>query len=270
MELNLTAAGIAIVSVFGVLIGSFLNVVIVRRAHVDWRERRSIGGRSECPTCGHSISWYENLPVISYVALRGKCRGCRTRISWRYPLVELLTGGLWALVAWSAGDVADLVTGLFFVSLLIPVTFIDLELRIIPDEINYALIWIGFACSLGFGPQSRFAAGPEWWWTEVLIASVAASGFLLLPAIITRGRGMGLGDVKLAMALGAFLGAPVAVGLFAGFVIALIPSIALMVIRGIRQGRKSTIPFGPYLAAGGVIGWLWGAQMLDAYLQLGA
>jgi leader peptidase (prepilin peptidase)/N-methyltransferase len=268
MEYEPTVAGVIVAALFGLCIGSFLNVVIVRRGHDDWRERRSLDGRSACPRCGHEIRWFENIPLLSWLALRGTCRGCGEPISWRYPLVELLTAGLWAAVAATAAGIPELVTGAIFLSVLIPVTFIDLELRIIPDEVNFAAIFLGFACSLGFGPQARFLAGREWWWLEVLLASIGAAIFLLLPAILTRGRGMGAGDVKLVLALGAFLGAPVAVGLMAGFVVALVPSVVLIARRGMRAGRKSKIPFGPFLAIGGAIGWFWGAQALDWYLNL--
>jgi leader peptidase (prepilin peptidase)/N-methyltransferase len=270
MEYEPTVVGAVIAALFGLCIGSFLNVVIVRRGHDDWQQRRNLNGRSACPRCGHVIRWYENLPLVSWLALRGRCRGCREPISWRYPLVEALTALLWAAVAATADGIPELVTGVVFVSVLIPVTFIDLELRIIPDEINFAAIFLGFACSLGFGPRPRFAAGAEWWWLEVLLASIGAAAFLLAPALLTRGRGMGAGDVKLVLALGAFLGAPVAVGLMAGFLIALVPSAVLIVARGLKAGRKSKIPFGPFLAMGGMVGWFWGPQVLDWYLHLGA
>lgn len=270
MDLEPTASLVAIAGLFGLLVGSFLNVVIVRRGHLDWRERRSLGGRSGCPRCGHQIRWFENLPVVSWVALRGRCRGCQQRISVRYPAVELLTALLWAAVAATADGIPELVTGVVFVSVLVPVTFIDLQLRIIPDEVNYAAVWLGFACSLGFGPRERFVAGAEWWWLEVILAALGAGAFLLLPALVTRGRGMGAGDVKLVVALGAFLGAPVAVGLMAGFLVALVPSLVLIAARGVAAGRKAKIPFGPYLAIGGLVGWFAGPELLDAYLRLGA
>lgn len=258
---------IPVAALFGLIVGSFLNVVIMRRGYIDWRERRSIGGRSACPKCGHEISWYENVPVFAWLALRGRCRGCGERISIRYPLVELATGALWAAVAATADGVPELVTGIVFLTVLVPVTCIDLDVRIIPDEVNYLAIFAGFACSLGFGPQSRFVAH-EWWWAEVLVASFGAALFLLLPALATGGRGMGLGDVKLAVALGAFLGAPVAVGMFAGFLLALVPSLFLLVTRGLARGRKTAIAFGPFLAMGGAIGWFVGPGVLDAYLNL--
>lgn len=270
MQLELTLVGVAVVALFGLCVGSFLNVVIVRRGQIDWQQRGSLGGRSACPRCGHEIRWFENLPLVSWLALRGRCRGCREPISWQYPAVELATALLWAAVAADAANVGELVTGVAFVSVLVPVTCIDLRLQIIPDEVNFAAIWLGFACSLGFGPGPRFLAGAEWWWLEVLAASVLAAGFLLLPALLTRGRGMGAGDVKLALALGAFLGAPVAVGLMAGFLLALVPSLVLLVVRGVKAGRKAKIPFGPFLAAGGLVGWFVGPEALDAYLRLGA
>lgn len=270
MDLQPTPSLVVIAGLFGLLVGSFLNVVIVRRGHLDWRDRRSLGGRSGCPRCGHEIRWYENVPVVSWIVLRGRCRGCGERISIRYPAVELLTALLWAAVAATADGVPELVTGIAFVSVLVPVTFIDLQLRIIPDEVNYAAIWLGFACSLGFGPRERFVAGEQWWWLEVIVAALAAGAFLLLPALLTRGGGMGAGDVKLVVALGAFLGAPVAVALMAGFVVALVPALVLIAARGLAAGRKSKIPFGPYLAAGGLVGWFVGPEALDAYLRLGA
>lgn len=262
-----SVAGVIVAALFGLCIGSFLNVVIVRRGHDDWQRRQGLGGRSACPKCGREIRWYENLPLVSWVALRGRCRGCREPISWRYPLVEALTAGLWAVVAATADGVPELVTGIVLLTVLVPVTFIDLELRIIPDEVNFAAIFLGFSCSLGFGPRDRFASGPDRWWIEVLLASLGAAAFLLLPALLTRGRGMGAGDVKLVLALGAFLGAPVAVGLMAGFLLALVPSIVLIAVRGLRAGRKSKIPFGPFLAMGGAVGWFWGPQVLDWYLH---
>ncbi|MCW2950043.1 MAG: prepilin peptidase [Thermoleophilia bacterium] len=260
----ITAAGI-----FGLLVGSFLNVVISRLAVVEWRERRTLGGRSACPHCGHHIAWYDNVPVVSWLALRRRCRGCRTRISMQYPLVELATSVAWMAVALTADSVADLVTGVVLMTLLIPISLIDLRLRIIPDELNTSIIWLGFACSFGFGPQARFASH-DWWWVEVLAASAGAGLFLLLPVIATRGRGMGFGDVKLVVGIGAFLGAPAAVGLFAGFLAALVPALFLIVTRGVARGRKSSIPFGPFLALGAAFGWFFGSQLLDAYLGMSA
>jgi leader peptidase (prepilin peptidase)/N-methyltransferase len=270
MDYEPTIRAIVAAAAFGLCVGSFLNVVIVRRGHEDWQQRRSLDGRSACPQCGHEIQWFENIPLLSWLALRGKCRSCGKRISWRYPAVELLTALLWVAVAATADGIPELVTGTIFLTVLVPVTFIDLQLRIIPDEVNYAAIWLGFACSLGFGPEERFVAGAQWWWLEVILAAVGAASFLLLPALLTRGRGMGAGDVKLVVALGAFLGAPVAVALMAGFLAALVPSIVLIAARGLSAGRKSKIPFGPFLAIGGAVGWFVGPELLDAYLALGA
>jgi leader peptidase (prepilin peptidase)/N-methyltransferase len=254
--------------VFGLLIGSFLNVVIARLAQADWRERGTLGGRSACPKCGHHITWYENIPLFSWIILRGRCRGCKQRISIQYPLVEAGTAVVWLAVAATAHSVADLITGVIFLTLLIPISVIDLKLRIIPDELNTAIIWLGFSCSLGFGPRPRFASH-DLWWLEVVLAGVGASLFLLLPVLVTRGKGMGFGDVKLVLGIGAFLGAPAAVGLFAGFIAALLPALFLLVTRGITKGRKAAIPFGPFLALGAAFGWFYGPQVLDAYLNVG-
>src|SRR5687768_6405994 len=125
MEYEPTTLGLVFAAAFGLCVGSFLNVVIVRRGHEDWRQRRTLGGRSACPKCGREIRWYENLPLVSWLALRGKCAGCGQRISWRYPAVEALTALLWVAVAATADGVPELVTGLVFLSVLVPVTFID-------------------------------------------------------------------------------------------------------------------------------------------------
>jgi leader peptidase (prepilin peptidase)/N-methyltransferase len=263
------ALWITYAGVFGLLIGSFLNVVISRLAVTDWRQRGTLGGRSACPNCGHHITWWENIPLLSWIGLRGRCRGCKQRISIQYPLVEAGTCLLWLAVAWRADSFADLITGVVLMTLLVPISVIDLKLKIIPDELNTAIVWMGFACSLGFGPRPRFVAN-DFWWIEVLVASLGAAAFLLLPVLFTRGKGMGFGDVKLVLGIGAFLGAPAAVGLFAGFILALVPAIFLLITRGVSRGRKSAIPFGPFLAMGAAFGWFWGSQILDAYLNVGA
>lgn len=149
-------------------------------------------------------------------------------------------------------------------TLLVPLTWIDLDHQILPNRLTYPGIVVGLTMSIGCGPQPRFMSH-DWWWLEVVVSSVAASGFLLIAAIAKPG-GMGLGDVKLAAMMGAFLGAPVAVAMFSGFVFGLIPSLYLLARHG-RDARKMRIPFGPFLAAGTVVGWFWGATILTAYLQ---
>jgi leader peptidase (prepilin peptidase)/N-methyltransferase len=248
---------------FGLLIGSFLNVVIARLPEED-PERRSIRGRSRCPNCDAPVRSFDNIPLISWLVLRGKCRDCKWPIPARYPLVEALTASLWALVAAAATDVPTLVAGLVLMTVLVPVTFIDLDHKIIPNAITYPGVVVGLAISIGLGPTDRFLS-QDWWWAEALLASFGAAFFLLVAALIRPG-GMGMGDVKLAAVMGAFLGAPVAIAMFAGFVFALIPSIVLFFRHG-AKARKMGIPFGPFLAAGTVFGWFFGAQLLDAYLD---
>ncbi len=256
---------------FGLIVGSFLNVVIVRMPEAENRYR-VLNGRSKCPKCGELVRAWQNIPLVSWVVLRGKCRYCKEPIPLRYPLVELLTGVLFAAVAVAGNATVSnlgssmhtVAPGMVFMSILVAVTFIDLDHKIIPNAITYPGVPIGVAMSIGLGPEPRFASQSHWW-IEVLVATVAAAAFLLIAAIIQPG-GMGLGDVKLAAVMGAFLGAPVAVAMFAGFIFGLIPSIFLIIRHG-KKARKMAIPFGPFLAGGAVVGWFFGAQILDAYLK---
>ncbi|MBC7645277.1 MAG: prepilin peptidase [Thermoleophilia bacterium] len=253
------------VTLFGLVFGSFLNVVIARLPAEEPADR-SLNGRSRCPKCRAPIAGYDNIPLFSWLILRGKCRKCKAPISFRYPLVELLTAMLWGGVAYASDDWRTVVPGLVFMSLLVPLTFIDFDLRILPNRLTYPGTLVGLALSIGLGPQPRFRAH-DLWWLEVLIATFAASGFLLIAALIRPG-GMGLGDVKLAAMMGAFLGSSVAVAMMAGFISALIPSLVLFAIHGVKA-RKMAIPFGPFLAMGSVIAWFWGPQLVDAYLRVG-
>ena len=252
-----------IAALCGLLVGSFLNVVIARLP-ADHPPDRSLGGRSRCPSCRNQIAAYDNVPVVSWILLRGRCRACSARIPAQYPLVELLTSVLWAAVAATSSSWQTLLPGIVLMTLLIPLTWIDMHHRILPNRLTYPGIVVGLAMSIGFGPQPRFIS-QHWWWLEVVISAAAASGFLLVAALIKPG-GMGLGDVKLAAMMGAFLGAPVAVAMFASFILALLPSLALIVRHGMAA-RKLAIPFGPFLAAGTVVGWFWGAAILTAYLH---
>lgn len=254
---------VVFVAAFGLVVGSFLNVVIARLP-LENPEDRSLGGRSRCPSCRHVIAWHDNVPVLSWLILRGRCRHCSASIPARYPLVELLTASLWALVAAASADWRTVVPGLVLMSLLVPLTFIDLDHRLLPNRITYPGIVLGLALSIGLGPQPRFVSH-DLWWVEVPASAVAAGGVLLLAALARPG-GMGMGDVKLATLMGAFLGAPVSVAMFAGFAFALMPSIALLIRHG-RRARTMYIPFGPFLAAGAAFGWLLGPAILDMYLR---
>lgn len=179
-------------------------------------------------------------------------------------MVELITALLWVGVAWHSDSWRTVVPGIVFMTLLVPLTWIDIDHYLLPNKLTYPGILGGLALSIGLGAQPRFLSQDRWW-LEVLVATVAAGGFLLIAALISP-AGMGLGDVKLAAMMGAFLGAPVAVAMFCGFILGIIPSIYLIARYG-KAARKMKIPFGPFLAGGAVIGWFWGAAILDAYLQ---
>lgn len=246
-------AAVAFLLLFGLLIGSFLTVV----AHRLPRGESVVGGRSRCPACGAQIAAYDNVPVFSWLALRGRARCCGTAISPRYPLTELAVGALYAATALALwGDAAAVVLGLVFVTVLVAITLTDLERRIIPNKIllagSIAAIAIVAPTDPGSLPERALAA--------------AAAGGLLLAAALAYPRGMGLGDVKLAATMGLFLGREVApailVALLAGSLVGL-----AMIARHGAAARKRAIPFGPFLALGGVVGLLAGEELIDWYLS---
>lgn len=248
---------------FGLIVGSFLNVLIARLPEED-PERRSIGGRSRCPRCGAPIAAYDNVPVVSWVLLRGRCRSCREPISPRYPLVEVLNATLWALVmADTAGGAATQLEavraaapGLVLMSLLVAITFIDLDHRIIPNVLTLPGTVAGLALGIVAEPSR---------WLELPLAALAAGVFLFVTWFVYP-KGMGMGDVKMALMMGAFLGGAVAIGLFAAFLVGAVVGIAMMVRFG-AAARKKAIPFGPFLALGTVIAWFFGHPLLRAYLD---
>jgi leader peptidase (prepilin peptidase) / N-methyltransferase len=246
------AAG-AIAFLGGLIVGSFVTVV----AHRVPRGESIVGPRSRCPACGAQIAAYDNVPVFSWVLLRGGARCCGAAISPRYPLTELSLGALYAatvLVLW--GDGAEIALGLVFVTALLAVTLTDLEQRIIPNKILLVAVVLGAAITALGDPGSL---------PERAIAAAAAGGLLFLAALAYP-RGMGLGDVKLAAVMGLFLGRNVApailVALLAGSLVGL-----AMIAREGAAARKKAIPFGPFLALGGVVGLLAGDQLVDWYLS---
>ncbi len=246
----LLAAGCA---VLGLLVGSFLNVVIVRVP-----ERRSVvRPRSHCPRCSVQLRERDNIPVLSWLLLRGRCRACGERIAWRYPLVELTTALLMALTVVVVGADEDAWLGLAFVLLLVPVTVIDIDFRIIPNKLTIA----GAVAAPIILALTRPDALPEH-----LIAAVAAGGFLLVAAIAYP-AGMGMGDVKLAFVMGLFLGREVGVALLAGLLAGSIVGVAIMARKGVSAGRKTYVPFGPFLALGGIVGLLAGEPVVEWYLR---
>jgi len=246
--MDVTFAGI-----FGALFGSFLNVVAYRLP----RKESVVFGSSHCPQCGTGIKPYDNVPIVSFLLLRGRCRSCFTRISLRYPLVEALTAALCVgavLVHHTATGIALSVTLIF---LLVPAAAIDLEHRIIPNRIT----GLGAVLALVIGLALDPAGEPE-----RLIAGAAAGGFLLVAALAHPG-GMGMGDVKLAGMMGLFLGRAVAPAIMIALITGVIAGIAVMSTRGIKAGRKTAVPFGPFLALGAVVGVYAGQALVDAYLD---
>ena len=238
----------------GMVTGSFVGVV----AHRIPRGRSIVGPRSECPSCGTQIAAYDNVPVISWLLLGGRCRSCAERIPARYPLIELAVGGAFAATAVVFhDDPAALALGLVFVALLAAITLTDLERRVIPNAILLVGALIATVIVASTDPSSL---------PERAGAAAGAGGFLLLAALI-HPRGMGMGDVKLAAVMGLFLGVEVVPALFVGVALGALAGVALMLRDG-AAARKRAVPFGPFLAAGGVMGLLAGSQMIDAYLNL--
>lgn len=237
----------------GLLVGSFLTVV----AHRVPRSESVVTGRSRCPACGAQIAAYDNVPVLSWLLLRGRARCCGAAISPRYPLTELSVGILFAAVAAVFTDEpAELALGLALVATLVVVTVTDLERRIIPNRVLAASAVIG-AAVLVIGEPSALP--------EHAVAALAAGG-LLFAAALAYPRGMGLGDVKLAAVMGLYLGRAVApalvIALLAGSVVGL-----AMIARHGAAARKRAIPFGPFLALGGVIALFVGESLVDWYLD---
>jgi leader peptidase (prepilin peptidase)/N-methyltransferase len=245
--------GVAVIAaVMGAIFGSFFNVVAYRLPRGESLSRP----RSRCPRCEMPIKPYDNVPVLSWLALRGRCRACRAPISARYPLVEAGTGLLCALVVIAKGADEDALLGLALVLLLVPVTLIDLDHRIIPNSMMLVGAVVAPALVLLVAPDDIL---------EHVIAAIAAGGFFLL-AVLAYPRGMGMGDVKLAGVLGLFLGRAVAPALFVALVSGTLVGALIMARKGVQEGRKTAVPFGPFLALGGVVALFAGDALVDWYL----
>lgn len=236
----------------GLVIGSFLNVVIVRlpEGRSVWRPR------SACPRCDQTLAWYDNVPVLSFVALGGRCRACRAPISWRYPAVEAATAALFGLSYAVYGATADFVLAVALMSALVVITVIDLARQIIPDVITLPGIVAGILANLAT------ARVP---WVDCLIG-IALGGGAFLTIILVSGGGMGGGDMKLAAMLGAFLGWKVM--LLSVFLAVLLGgAVAVLLLLSGRKRRKDPIPFGPFLAAASTVGFFWGERLVSWYVN---
>ena len=244
---------------FGLVFGSFLTVVIHRVPKGE-----GLGGRSRCPHCGRQIRAIENVPLISYAALRGRCRGCGTRISPEYPLTEAVSSALFVLAAAVLDDLALAALAAPFLALMYALAVIDARWRIVPNRIVYPALLLALAALLTLD-----LSGEEVSLVRGLVAMAAYAGPLLGIALAVPG-GMGMGDVKLAALIGLVVGSvgtshavvAAAVGIVAGGVGGILAIVVL------RRGRKQQLPFGPYLAAGGVVGLLAGPAIARAYLSL--
>jgi leader peptidase (prepilin peptidase) / N-methyltransferase len=235
----------------GLAIGSFLNVVAARVP----LKRSIVSPGSACMSCGQEVAWYDNVPVVSYLVLRGRCRGCATRIGAVYPAVELLTALLIAASFLAFGWSGRSFVAAFFCAVLVAISATDLSHRIVPNAIVLPATVIVLAAQTALEPSAEWALG-----------AFGASLFLFLAALAYP-NGMGMGDVKLALLLGAMLGRTVPVGLMIGMIAALVPSFVLLARHG-SAARKMAIPFAPFLAFGAVIALFFGERLLDAYLSL--
>ncbi|MFZ6690589.1 prepilin peptidase [Undibacterium sp. SXout20W] len=267
-----------VLGIFGLLIGSFLNVVIYRLPKMMQREAENfvahetgkelphtspfnlVVPRSACPHCGHQITAMENIPVFSYIAIGGKCRGCKATISIRYPIVELVTGLLSAGIIWHFGSGLAGISAMFFGFLLIAMTMIDADTQLLPDDLTLSLLWLGLLVNL----NGTFCS-----LSSAVIGAVA--GYLSLWSIfwifkfITGKEGMGYGDFKLLAALGAWMGwTMLPIIILLSSVVGAVVGIAMIVLS--KRGRDTPLPFGPYLAGAGLIALIWGNELTHLYL----
>jgi leader peptidase (prepilin peptidase)/N-methyltransferase len=242
----------------GAVIGSFLNVCIYRIPAGE----SIVHPPSRCPACGSGIRWYQNVPILSYLLLRGRCAACGVRISARYPLVEALTGVLFVLVFYRFGLHGATLVYWLFAAALVVVTFIDLDHQIIPDVISLPGIFVGFLCALAI---------PWLSWTDSLLGILAGGGSLYLVAagyeLLTKKEGMGGGDIKLLAMIGAFLGwqAILPIVFFSSLVGTLV-GVPVMLIK--NADSKLAIPFGPFLAVAALFYLFWGPALIRWYLGM--
>lgn len=241
---------IVLALVLGAVIGSFLNVVIFR---LPKQVSLAFPG-SHCPACQTAIRWFDNIPVISFVWLRGRCRACQSPISLRYPAIEAVTASLYVLAAWQFGWQPALAWAWLLIALLIVVTAIDLEYQLIPDRITLPGIAVGFVASVATSRTS---------WLESLVGALVGGGVFFLVIVLSRG-GMGGGDMKLGAMIGAFLGWKLtALTIMLAVISGGLVGVALL-ITGLRQ-RRDPVPFGPFLAASALVSLFWGDHIIRWY-----
>jgi leader peptidase (prepilin peptidase) / N-methyltransferase len=233
----------------GLALGSFLNVVAARVP----LKRSIVKPRSACMSCGTELAWYDNVPLLSWALLRGRCRHCKASIPARYPLVELATALLVAGCVWKFGLSLDALVAAFFCACLVAISATDLEHRIVPNRIVVPGAAVVLVAQTALHPSAEWAVG-----------GFGAALFLFLAALAYP-KGMGMGDVKLALLMGALLGRTVPVALMVGMFAALVPSMVLLARHG-PEARKMGIPFAPFLALGSVVALFTGRALLDWYL----
>jgi leader peptidase (prepilin peptidase) / N-methyltransferase len=247
------ALAAALAGIVGLMIGSFENVVIYRLP----RRLSLAHPGSRCPACEAPIRPWDNIPVVSWLLLRGRCRRCRAAISPRYPLVEAVTALLAVAIVLVKGADRDVWLPLALLALLVPIALIDAERQIIPNRLTYpgcvAAIVIGALVDPGGLPEQLIAGG--------------AAGLFLLLALIAYPAGMGMGDVKMALMLGLFLGRSVAVAMLGALLSGTLIGIGIMIRKGVAEGRKTKVPFGVFLALGGLLGILAGPAIVSWYLD---
>ena len=242
--------------VFGMVVGSFLNVCICRMPNKE----SVVSPPSHCPHCDYQICWYDNIPLVSYLLLRGKCRGCGAHISLQYPLVELLNGVLTLFVFFKFGPTLEFAVWFLFCSALVVITFIDIEHQIIPDEISLSGIVVGFVLSFFMKDHT---------WMNSLLGILLGGGSLLLVAYIyqrlTGKDGMGGGDIKLLAMMGAFMGwKAIPFIIFASSLVGSLVGVSIMLLQ--KKNSKLAIPFGPYLAFAAVLYIFYGEPLIRWYL----
>ncbi len=277
---DIPAAFVVASLILGLMVGSFLNVVIHRlpkMLEIGWQQQcAELRGEepaptspynlmvpgSACPHCNHAISAWENIPVVSYLLLRGKCKGCGTAISPRYPIIETISGLLCAYAAWRFGFGMTAAGALLLIWALLALTAIDFDTQLLPDDITLPLLWVGLLLNL-FGTFTDMNSAV----LGAMIGYLALWSVYWLFKLITGKEGMGYGDFKLLAALGAWMGwqmLPLIIMLSS--LVGAVVGITLIVV--LKHGRNIPIPFGPYLAGGGLIALFWGQTLTQGYLKL--